>query len=62
MKRLSRKILPTYQKEWKEDVKEWRFRKKVRFVNTQGKKVDTTTKWHWTIKEYEEEVLMIKYK
>ena len=59
MKRLPRNIPARYQKEWKEDVKEWRFRKKVRFVNAQGKKVDTTTKWHWTIKECEEEAEQI---
>ena len=40
MKRLPRNIPARYQKEWKEDVKEWRFRKKIRFVNAQGKKVD----------------------
>ena len=44
MKRLPRKIPPRYQKEWREDVKEWRFRKKVRYVNVDGKKVDTTTR------------------
>ena len=55
MKRLPRNIPARYQKEWKEDVKEWRFRKKIRFVNAQGKKVDTTTKWHWTIDECEAE-------
>ena len=38
MKRLPRKIPPRYQKEWKEDEKEWRFRKKVRYVNAEGKK------------------------
>ena len=55
MKRLPRNIPPRYQKEWKEDVKEWRFRKKVRFTNAEGKKVDTTTRWHWTIEECEDE-------
>ncbi len=55
MKRLPRNIPPRYQKEWKEDVKEWRFRKKVRYVNAEGKKVDTTTRWHWTIDECEKE-------
>lgn len=55
MKRLPKNIPSRYQEEWKEDEKEWRFRKKVRYTNPEGKKIDTTTKWHWTIDECEAE-------
>lgn len=59
MKKLPKKIPPRYFKEYREKEKEWRFRKKIRFINAEGKKVETTTKWHWTIDECEAEAKKI---
>lgn len=58
MKRLPKNKPARYIFEYVDDKKEYRCKKKFRFV-VNGTRKDTSTKWHWTIEECEDEAKRI---